>query len=213
MGITSAWAISAHHDSVISELAPRILPLIAAEREEPRAHERWARWRHSPLPDHRTWYRISAQDSNLAHAISSFHRLTAPGEHIQRLYDDTSHEDEFHLADSVWARDESPKHMFLAIRSKDYALTSFFHAVGPARAAFIPGWCGNFLLTAAQVRDTLPNIERTLSFTPQERAAAEKQDWLDYAPDEESVLTGPLRQWRHAAQAGLGLCGLSVLIY
>ncbi|MFC4517912.1 hypothetical protein [Streptomyces ehimensis] len=44
-------------------------------------------------------------------------------------------------------------------------------------------------------------------------AAAEDQDWLDHAPDEESALTGPLRQWRHAAQAGLGLCGLSVLIY
>ncbi|GGU06523.1 hypothetical protein GCM10010289_29650 [Streptomyces violascens] len=31
--------------------------------------------------------------------------------------------------------------------------------------------------------------------------------------DEESVLDGPLRIWRHAAKCGLGLCGVSVVIY
>ncbi|MEV4744278.1 hypothetical protein [Streptomyces sp. NPDC049555] len=213
MGITSAWAISAHRDAVISELAPRVLPLIAAEREEPAAQERWSRWCHSPLPDHRTWYCKSAQDSALAEAVASFRRLTCGGEHIQRLYDGISCEDEFHVVDNVWERDESPEQMFLAIQSKDYALASFFHAIGPERAALIPGWCGNFLLTAFQVRDTLPDIERALSFTPEELAAAEDQDWLHYLPDDESVLTGPLRQWRRAAQAGLGLCGVNLLIH
>ena len=39
MGITSAWSISAHDDDFISALAPRLLPLIAAERDEPLARE------------------------------------------------------------------------------------------------------------------------------------------------------------------------------
>ncbi|MGW5460119.1 helix-turn-helix domain-containing protein [Streptomyces sp. NPDC003996] len=51
MGITSAWSISAHNDDFISTLAPRLLPLIAAERDEPFARQRWDRWRREPLPD------------------------------------------------------------------------------------------------------------------------------------------------------------------
>ncbi|MFC4517575.1 hypothetical protein [Streptomyces ehimensis] len=213
MGITSAWAISAHSDTVIGELAPRVLPLIAAEREVPRARERWARWCRSPLPDHRTWYSSTAEDSTLAEAVTAFRQLMVGGEYMQTLYDGATPEDEFYVADDVWARDESPERMFLAVQSKDYAVPSFFHAIGPERAALMPGWCGNFLLTADQVRETLPDIERALSFTSKELAAVVDQDWLDYAPDEESVLTGPLRQWRHATEAGLGLCGVSVLIH
>ncbi|MFF7725606.1 hypothetical protein [Streptomyces sp. NPDC008001] len=213
MGITSAWAISAHSDSVIDELAPRVVPLIAAERQDRRAQKRWRAWHRSPLPDHRTWYSATAADEPLAEAVTSFLRLTAGGEHVQQLYDGMSPDDDFHLVRDVWERDESPERMFLSIHSKDYALSSFFHAIGPHRAALMPGWCGNFLLTAAEVRSTLPQVERALSFTREEQAAAEARDWLDYTPDEESVLTGPLRQWRQAAEAGLGLCGVSLLIY
>ncbi|MGW0186324.1 hypothetical protein ACWDV7_11290 [Streptomyces sp. NPDC003362] len=73
--------------------------------------------------------------------------------------------------------------------------------------------CGNFLLTSAEVRRTLPAVERALTFTPEARAAAEDQDWLDHGDDEESVPDGPLRMWRQAAADGRGLCGASVVIY
>ncbi|MFQ6196998.1 hypothetical protein [Streptomyces sp. NPDC000405] len=144
------------------------------------------------MPDHRTWYSSTAEDSTLAEAVTAFRQLMAGGEYMQTLYDGATPEDEFYVADDVWARDESPERMFLAVQSKDYAVASFFHAIGPERAALMPGWCGNFLLTADQVRETLPDIERALSFTSKELAAVVDQDWLDYAPDEESVLTGPL---------------------
>ncbi|MFD9820896.1 hypothetical protein [Streptomyces violascens] len=55
--------------------------------------------------------------------------------------------------------------------------------------------------------------QRALGFSPEERASAEDQDWLYYGDDEESVLDGPLRMWRYAAKCGLGLCGVSVVIY
>ncbi|MCF3105782.1 hypothetical protein IPZ58_29970 [Streptomyces roseoverticillatus] len=213
MGITSAWAISSHNDSVTDELAPRVLPLIAAERQDPRAQESRRLWHRSPLPDHRTWYGPPTAGDPLTEAVASFLQLTAGGEHIQQLYDGMCPDDGFRLVHDVWERDESPEQMFLSIQSKDYALASFFHAIGPRRAALIPGWCGSFLLTATEVRSTLPRVERALSFGQEERAAAEAQDWLDYAPDEETVLTGPLRQWRQAAEAGLGLCGVNLHIY
>lgn len=54
MGITSAWAITAHDDAFIGELAPRMLPLLDATRSAPAGQERWRRWERQPLPDYRT---------------------------------------------------------------------------------------------------------------------------------------------------------------
>ncbi|GAA2523341.1 hypothetical protein [Streptomyces longisporus] len=212
MGFTSAWSISAHDDAFIGTLAPRLLPLIAAERNEPSARERWDRWRREPLPDFRTWWNPFGKSSGReADALHSFHELTAGGEHVQKLYDGLSHEDDFSMLTGVWDTLAEDEDFFISVQSKEFALRSFFHAVGPDRAAVLPGWCGNFLLTSAEVRATLPAIERALDLTPQERLAAETQDWLDYTEDEESVLDGPLRMWRHAAVQGRGLCGVSVV--
>lgn len=213
MGITTAWAVSAHSDAFIAALAPRMLPLIHADRDDPSAQERWRRWQNKPLPDHRTWWEWSRGDGLAREAVESFQQLMHCGEHIQRLYDGTSDDDDFWLVRDVWERGEDPDRMFLSIQSKDYAVAAFFHVIGPRRAALVPGWCGNFLLTSAEVRLTLPGVERALAFTPAERAAAQDQDWLDRLPDEESVLDGPLRQWRQAARAGLGLCGVSVVVH
>ncbi|MEV5311146.1 hypothetical protein [Streptomyces sp. NPDC052610] len=214
MGITSAWSISAHDDAFIGTLAPRLLPLIAAERGEPFARERWERWRREPLPDFRTWWRpFGRSDRGEADALGSFHELTASGEHVQKMYDGLYPEDDFSLLTDVWDLVDGVEEIFLSVQSKEFALRSFFHAIGPDRAALLPGWCGNFLLTSAEVRRTLPAVERALAFTPEERAAAEDQDWLDYGDGEESVLDGPLRMWRQAAADGRGLCGASVVVY
>ncbi|GAA0617632.1 hypothetical protein [Streptomyces crystallinus] len=215
MGFTSAWSISAHHDAFITDaLAPRLLPLIAAERDDPLARERWDRWRREPLPDFRTWWKpFGRSERGEVDALNSFHELTASGERVQKMYDGLSPEDDFCLLTHVWDLVTDERDVFLSVQSKEFALRSFFHAIGPVRAALIPGWCGNFLLTSAEVRRTLPAIERALDFTPEERAAVEDQDWLDYREGEESVLDGPLRMWRQAAEGGRGLCGVAVVIY
>ncbi|MFK4148912.1 hypothetical protein [Streptomyces sp. NPDC004065] len=213
MGITSAWSISAHDDDFIGALAPGLLPLIAAERAEPAARERWDRWCAEPLPDFRTWWlsygRSCRRESD---ALDSFHELTASGAHVRKMYDGLSPGDEFSLLTDVWDAVDG-EGIFLSVHSKDFALRSFFHAIGPRRAALLPGWCGDFVLTSAEVRETLPAVERALTFTTDERAAAEDQDWLDYADGEERVLDGPLRVWRRAAADGRGLCGVSVTVY
>jgi len=212
MGFTSTRSISAHDDSFLATLAPRLLPLIAAERDEPLARERWERWWREPLPDVRTWWKPFGQSSGReADARDSFLVSTAGGDHMQKMYDDLP-PDDFSLLTDVWDRVTGEEEIFISVQSKEFALRSFFHAMGPGRAAALPGWCGNFLLTSAEVHETLPALERALGFTAQERAAAEAQDWLDYRKDEESVLDGPLRVWRHAAERGRGLCGVSVVV-
>ncbi|ANP50670.1 hypothetical protein J2Z21_004428 [Streptomyces griseochromogenes] len=200
MGITTAWSISAHDDGYLgNELAPRFLPLIEAERNEPLARERWARWTTGD-----TWPGEPSED---------FLELVRGGDHVQKMYDGLSADDPFSVLHDVWDQEGIGDRLFISVQSKDWAVWSFFHAIGPARAALLPGWCGNFLLTSAEVRDTLPRLERALTFDPAERAAARRRDWLGYSPEEESVLDGPLRMWRLAAQAGMGLCGVSLTIY
>ncbi|MEU6663845.1 hypothetical protein [Streptomyces sp. NPDC046821] len=214
MGITTAWAISSHDDQLIEKLGPRIRPLVEAERDCPDARRRWRHWHRNPLPDYRTWWdpygRSSAEE---AENLDCFRELTACGEHVQKLYDGLSPDDDFHLVRDVWEETADTDVMFMSVQSKDYAIASLFHAIGPRRAALLPGWCGNFLLTSAQVREALPRVERALTFTAEEEAVARDQNWVGYDPDEESVLEGPLRVWRQAVGAGLGLCGVAVTIW
>ncbi|MFC9279092.1 hypothetical protein [Streptomyces collinus] len=161
MGITSAWSISAHDDDFIGTLAPRLLPLIAAERDEPLARERWERWRREPLPDFRTWWKPFGESCRKeADALESFLELTASGKHVQKMYDGLSPDDDFSLLTNVWELAGGAEDVFLSVQSTEFALRSFFHAIGPDRAVLLPGWCGNFLLTSAEVRETLPAVQQ-----------------------------------------------------
>ncbi|MFF5922525.1 hypothetical protein ACFY8C_29945 [Streptomyces flavochromogenes] len=202
MGFTSAWAISGHTDEDIANLAPRLLPAMRADRDAPDAARRWQDWQRAPLPDHRTWY------TDYGPAIESFRELTVPGTHVDDMCGGRT-DPAFYVVDDVWDG-QSEDSMFLTVHSKEYAVSSLLHALGPTRAALLPGWCGTFLLTPAQVAASLPYVERAFTFTPDERATAEARDWLDYSTGEESVLDGPLRVWRTAARTDMGLCGLSV---
>ncbi|MEU6760677.1 hypothetical protein [Streptomyces sp. NPDC046685] len=211
MGFTSAWAITSHSDAVISELSPRLLPAMLADRAAPRARQRWEQWQQASLPDFDTWYAPAASPAFTASdaaAIESFRELTSPGDNVDEVCSGRA-DPEFYVVDDVWAEQEEHG-IFISVHSKEYAVASFFHALGPVRAALLPGWCGNFLLTSEHVRQSLPSVERALSFTDAERVSAEAQDWLRYSDGEERVLDGPLRLWRAAAREGLGLCGVAV---
>lgn len=161
MGFTSAWSVSSHPDSVIAELTPHLAPALEADRTQPAGRRRWEAWRCAPLPDHRTWYRDRAHDG----AIDSFLTLTRPGGHVDEVCNGIT-DRAFHVMEDVWEPEPEAADMFVSVHRKDYAVAALFHAIGPDRAALLPGWCGNVLLTAAEVRRTLPDVERALTFTP-----------------------------------------------
>ncbi|WP_328622337.1 hypothetical protein [Streptomyces sp. NBC_00354] len=208
MGFTSVWSISSHPDSVIQELAPRLAPALEADRTNPAARRRWEAWQGAPLPDHRTWYTDRAHGD----AIDSFWNLTRPGEHVDDVCNGIT-DPEFHVMQDLWEPEPDPADMFVSVHRKDYAVAALFHAIGPDRAALLPGWCGNVLLTAAEVRRTLPGVEQALNFTSGERAHVSDRDWLDYGAREEHVTDGPLRVWRSAAAAGRGLCAVALHVH
>ncbi|MFE2142412.1 hypothetical protein ACFXA3_11800 [Streptomyces sp. NPDC059456] len=201
MGFTSVWSISSHPDSAIAELAPRLALALRADRAHPAARRRWEAWQRAPLPDHRSWY----ADREHEGAIDSFRALTRPGEHVDDVCNGIT-DPAFHVMEDVWEPEPDTADMFVSVHRKDHAVTALFHAVGPDRAALLPGWCGNVLLTAAGVRRTLPDVERALTFTREERA----RDWLDHGCRDEPVTDGPLRVWRSAAAAGRGICAVAL---
>ncbi|MEU9854647.1 hypothetical protein [Streptomyces sp. NPDC047974] len=215
MGFTSAWSITAHPDPTITALAPHLLPALRSDRERPGARDRWERWQSAPLPDVRTWHTApSTPGAPVADpaAIRDFHELTAPGPEVDEVCAGLR-DPGFHVYDDVWNDDLDHEDVFVSVHSKEYAVAALFHALGPARAALLPGWCGNFLLGAAEAAAALPAVERAFAFSVDERAAAERQDWLWYGvgdDTEESVLDGPLRVWRRAVAKGYGLCGVAV---
>ncbi|MFJ9825092.1 hypothetical protein ACIRSU_12025 [Streptomyces sp. NPDC101160] len=206
MGFTSAWGISSHPDTVIARHAPRLLPAMAADRAAHGSRERWEAWQRAPLPDHRAWYGHPTRRD----AIDAFRALTAPGRHVDELCAGIT-DPYFYVVDHLWDGQDLDG-IFVSVHSKEYAVSSLFHSIGPARAALLPGWCGNFLLTAAETRHALADVEAALTFTSPERTAAEEQDWLDYTAGEESVLDGPLRVWRAAVRNGHGVCGVALHI-
>ena len=209
MGVTGAWTISALEGPVIAELSPRFLPIIEAEGSDPDARRRWNEWQRAPLGDYRKW---SHTDSPWSEGLRAFHELTWISERVgSACYGSVG--DKFCVIADVWERQPEPDQMYFCVKRKENPVAALFHAIGPERAAQLPGWCGNFLLAPAEVRESLPQVERALTFNPEERHAIDDQDWLDYDSDEENIVDGPLRVWRWAAATGLGLCGLATYVY
>lgn len=204
MGVTALWVITAHDDGSVAQVAARMAPLVEAERSRPEVRAAWDAWRRSPLPSWRLW-RGFAEDTPEWAAIRSFEGLTSPGP-VDALY-----HDEFSPLDDVWNAHDPAVRPYVGGGSKSYVVTNLFHCIGPRRTEPLPGWCGNFALTAAEVRSTLARVEDAFTFTPDERASAESE-WYE-TPDEESPFDGPLRCWHGACEAGLGLIGVSLHIY
>ena len=107
--------------------------------------------------------------------------------------------------------------LFYAPTRKGDPFGALDYALGPEVMAQLPGWCGEFLLDAADFRAALPGAEAALGLTPQRRGHVEERirDWLEgmtdgAAHDLDDLVDGPLRVLRHAAQHGLGAAGLTL---
>lgn len=96
---------------------------------------------------------------------------------------------------------------------KGSPVAALFHGIGPARARLLPGWLGNFLLTPDEVRDLEPQLKEALAMPAEEHAQVVQRvrDWLNAMGDSgdkdaDLLVSGPLRTWRAAVEAGAGLC-------
>ncbi|QLJ03041.1 hypothetical protein HZZ00_19995 [Streptomyces sp. NEAU-sy36] len=135
-------------------------------------------------------------------------------EFIDGRYDDSDSVEA--LRDAVM--DQFPPHggegLFTAVARKASPFSALAYALGPDAVLRLPGWFGDFLLDAEQVRARLPAAEEALTLTGARRqhAAERIRAWLTGlgdAPDQDvdELIDGPLRVLRHAARTGQGAAG------
>jgi hypothetical protein len=96
---------------------------------------------------------------------------------------------------------------FAAVARKAGPFSALAYALGPDAVLRLPGWFGDFLLDAEQVRAQLPAAEETLALTGD--AVERIHAWMtglgdDPDHDADELLDGPLRVLRHAARTGQG---------
>ncbi|MCX4818567.1 hypothetical protein OG883_01320 [Streptomyces sp. NBC_01142] len=111
---------------------------------------------------------------------------------------------------------EAGSAVFVAAARKGDPAAALCYGLGAEGAARLPGWFGDFLLTAAEVRAVLPHAESVLAVTGPRRSEilARMDAWMSAmsdAPDFDvrTLLDGPLRVLRFAAAHGTGAVGVT----
>ncbi|MFC8076188.1 hypothetical protein ACFUN8_11700 [Streptomyces sp. NPDC057307] len=111
-----------------------------------------------------------------------------------------------------------PDGLFAVAVRKGEPATALLHGLGAEASAQLPGWFGDFLLTADEVRAVLPDAESVLDLTGPRRTEvlARVNAWayaMTDAPEGEfdaaGLLAGPLRVLRYAAAHGLGVVAVT----
>lgn len=105
---------------------------------------------------------------------------------------------------------------FVAAARKGDPAVALCYGLGAEAAARLPGWFGDFLLTAAEVRAVLPHAESVLAVAGPRRTEilARIDAWMSAMSDDPgfdagTLLDGPLRVLRYAAANGTGAVGVA----
>ncbi|TQK52635.1 hypothetical protein FBY35_3078 [Streptomyces sp. SLBN-118] len=113
-------------------------------------------------------------------------------------------------------RDAEGEAAFAAAARKGDPAVALCYGLGAQAVARLPGWFGDFLLTAAEVRAVLPHAESVLAVTGPRRAEVigRIDAWMSAMSDEpgfdaRTLLDGPLRVLRYAAGHGTGAVGVT----
>ncbi|MEV0688823.1 hypothetical protein [Streptomyces sp. NPDC050388] len=173
------------------------------------------------VPGKLAWWRSTAPESLFSASE------TSPGSWVAHedafrlsAFFDNCHDDSDPveaLGDAVMARfpPKEEEGLFAATARKASPFSALAYALGPDAVLRLPGWFGDFLLHAEEVRAQLLAAEEALALTgTQRRDAVERiHRWMtglgddpDY--DAEELLDGPLRVLRHAVRTGQGAAGL-----
>ncbi|MET7715081.1 hypothetical protein [Streptomyces sp. NPDC005407] len=120
------------------------------------------------------------------------------------------------LRDAGRAGDTAGSAAFVAAARKGDPAVALCYGLGAEAAARLPGWFGDFLLTAAEARAVLPHAESVLAVAGPRRTEilARIDAWMSAmsdAPgfDARTLLDGPLGVLRYAAANGLGAVGVT----
>ncbi|MDX3230088.1 hypothetical protein [Streptomyces sp. ME19-01-6] len=200
MGMSSIWLVGALGDAEVAELAPLAVPAIEATAARSSAVGAWSRWE-----------RDAARGGGAVPVWREDGYNTEEALHLYTMVNDSAFDamdtsGKLHVM-NWWDRiDSDAVQPFVESVRKDNPVASLFHGLGPERAGMLPGWAGDAVFSAEEVRRRLPAAEAALAVSgaERERAVARIDDWPG-EKEAEALLDGPLRVWRETAEAGLGL--------
>ncbi|GAA3483102.1 hypothetical protein GCM10018966_076340 [Streptomyces yanii] len=105
---------------------------------------------------------------------------------------------------------------FVATARKAKPAAALCYGLGAERSAMLPGWFGDFLLSAEEVRTALPRAEEALHLASTERSEVLSRitAWMTAmgdAPDFDAaeLIDAPLQVLRFAAETGFGASAFS----
>lgn len=172
------------------------------------------------VPGELAWWRGKAQQSLFSASMASPGRWSADEEAFRlSAFFDACRDDSDHveaLRDAVMDQfpPDAEEGLFVAVARKASPFSALAYALGADAVLRLPGWFGDFLLDAEQVRVQLSEAEETLALTgAQRRSALERiHAWMtgvgdDPDHDADELLDGPLSVLRHAARTGQGAAG------
>jgi hypothetical protein len=184
MGLPGIWAVGATSPETVATLTSLRAAIATAARTNAAAWQRWA---------------ADPEDFGLLAALVD----TSPFDRMHGVAG-------FSCVD-LWERTDPDIETVFAILRKTDQVAALWWVLGPKRAAALPGWCGDMVLTPAQVHAALPAIERPFTWAPARSAAvlAELTEIVE-ADNAVKLLTGVPRLWREAVAAGRGIVATRV---
>ncbi|WP_159073651.1 hypothetical protein [Streptomyces sp. RTd22] len=200
MAMSSFWTVGALGAEDIAELARRAGPAIEAAAARPSAVAAWERWERDAA---RGGGAVPVRGADRNHTEAAWHLFEMVND---SAFEALSSSCELHVME-WWDRFSDNVDPFIEAYRKDNPVAALFHGLGPARAAALPGWAGDAVLTSAEVRRLLPAVEAAFAMTGAERTRvlARIDDWPSLQEEPEELLDQPLRVWRDTAGAGMGL--------
>ncbi|MFJ9927998.1 hypothetical protein ACIRU5_18435 [Streptomyces misionensis] len=210
MSVTGVWVIGALADEKIKDL---LRTAVRAHPPKPVAAQ-------AGVLEGLAWWRSKAAESLFVMSRTAPDSWVAAedasrlSEFIDGCYDDSDPVEA--LRDAVMDQfpPEGDEGLFTAVARKASPFSALAYALGPDAVLRLPGWFGDFLLDAEQVRARLPAAEEALTLTGARRQHAVERirAWmtgLGDAPDHDAdeLIDGPLRVLRHAARTGQGAAG------
>ncbi|MFG3252662.1 hypothetical protein [Streptomyces sp. NPDC048172] len=199
MSSSGLWVVGAMSGADIARLAPDTVPAIRHAAASPVLAAAWRRWERDAAPGGGAVPVWREDGYNTDEALRLLDMVN--GSPLDAL-------DSLGALDVIdwWNELDTDIEPFTSSARKDNPVAALFHALGPERAAALPGCLGDAVLTAAELRAALPRVEAALAFTAPERetALARAADWPE-AEDPAALLDEPLRVLREAAASALGL--------
>ncbi|MFC8722202.1 hypothetical protein [Kitasatospora sp. NPDC057198] len=153
MGFTGVWVVVALPDEELGRLLSPDEGLFVPPAE---------------VEGDRAWWEAVHERSRAGRGV---HRLWEDeeavrlGQLISRWYAEADAVEEFRAAVLERVEERRPERFFAAVTRKAFPFGALAYGVGPGAVLGLPGWFGEFVLSADQLRGRLPEFEAALGWS------------------------------------------------